>query len=116
MGFVDIQGCSSSWGGENSRHGPATRPKLAGKAEMAWAGAPGPALSGGYVQLTGRWYSIGLASSSNWFKDKKHLMKMCTTVITVTADGNLEVNSTYPKYERAAGEHGGSSGHSLLPG
>eukprot|EP00075_Anas_platyrhynchos_P037592 XP_027326845.1 lipocalin isoform X2 [Anas platyrhynchos] len=64
---------------------------------MAWAGAPGPALSGGYVQLTGRWYSIGLASSSNWFKDKKHLMKMCTTVITVTADGNLEVNSTYPK-------------------
>ncbi|KAM9176437.1 lipocalin-like isoform 1-T1 [Mergus octosetaceus] len=48
-------------------------------------------------KLTGRWYSIGLASSSNWFKDKKHLMKMCTTVITVTADGNLEVNSTYPK-------------------
>lgn len=68
------------------------------------------------MQLTGRWYSIGLASSSSWFKDKKHLMKMCTTVITVTADGNLEVNSTYPKYERAAGEHGGSSGHSLLPG
>ncbi|NXI67055.1 LIPO protein, partial [Anseranas semipalmata] len=48
-------------------------------------------------KLTGRWYSIGLASSSNWFKDKKHLMKMCTTVIAVTADGNLEVNSTYPK-------------------
>uniref|UniRef100_A0A663NDH3 Prostaglandin-H2 D-isomerase n=1 Tax=Athene cunicularia TaxID=194338 RepID=A0A663NDH3_ATHCN len=48
-------------------------------------------------KLTGRWYSIGLASNSNWFKEKKHLMKMCTTVISVTADGNLEVTSTYPK-------------------
>ncbi|XP_009700118.1 PREDICTED: prostaglandin-H2 D-isomerase, partial [Cariama cristata] len=48
-------------------------------------------------KLTGTWYSIGLASNSNWFKEKKHLMKMCTTVISVTADGNLEVTSTYPK-------------------
>ncbi|KAM6371874.1 lipocalin-like isoform 1-T1 [Pluvialis apricaria] len=48
-------------------------------------------------KLTGRWYSIGLASNSNWFKEKKHLMKMCTTVISATADGNLEVTSTYPK-------------------
>ncbi|NXG58778.1 LIPO protein, partial [Hemiprocne comata] len=48
-------------------------------------------------KLTGRWYTIGLASNSNWFKDKKHLMKMCTTVISTTADGNLEVTSTYPK-------------------
>ncbi|XP_031457323.1 lipocalin-like [Phasianus colchicus] len=48
-------------------------------------------------KLAGRWYSIGLASNSNWFKDKKHLMKMCTTDITVTADGNMEVTSTYPK-------------------
>uniref|UniRef100_A0A669Q4X4 Prostaglandin-H2 D-isomerase n=1 Tax=Phasianus colchicus TaxID=9054 RepID=A0A669Q4X4_PHACC len=56
-----------------------------------------PALSRVCVQLAGRWYSIGLASNSNWFKDKKHLMKMCTTDITVTADGNMEVTSTYPK-------------------
>ncbi|KGL81510.1 Lipocalin, partial [Tinamus guttatus] len=48
-------------------------------------------------QFTGKWYSIGLASNSNWFKDKKHLMKMCTTVVSATADGNLEVTSTYPK-------------------
>ncbi|KAM6399848.1 lipocalin-like [Rhynochetos jubatus] len=48
-------------------------------------------------KLTGRWYSIGLASNSSWFKEKKHLMKMCTTVISATADGNLEVTSTYPK-------------------
>ncbi|KGL97463.1 Lipocalin, partial [Charadrius vociferus] len=51
-------------------------------------------------KLTGRWYSIGLASNSNWFKDKKHLMKMCTTVISATTDGNLEVTSTYPKLDR----------------
>ncbi|NXG52682.1 LIPO protein, partial [Psilopogon haemacephalus] len=48
-------------------------------------------------QLTGKWYTLGLASNSNWFKEKKHLMKMCTTVISATADGNLEVISTYPK-------------------
>ncbi|KAM9521863.1 lipocalin-like isoform 1-T1 [Guaruba guarouba] len=48
-------------------------------------------------KLTGKWFSIGLASNSNWFKEKKHLMKMCTTVISETADGNLEVTSTYPK-------------------
>ncbi|NXX84600.1 LIPO protein, partial [Urocolius indicus] len=48
-------------------------------------------------KLVGRWYSIGLASNSNWFKEKKQLMKMCTTVISSSADGNLEVTSTYPK-------------------
>lgn len=50
------------------------------------------------MQLTGRWYSIGLASNSDWFKEKRHLMKMCTTIISATAEGNLEVTSTYPKY------------------
>ncbi|NXB77529.1 LIPO protein, partial [Donacobius atricapilla] len=48
-------------------------------------------------KLTGRWYSIGLASNSKWFKEKRHLMKMCTTIISSTAEGNLEVTSTYPK-------------------
>ncbi|OPJ86355.1 lipocalin [Patagioenas fasciata monilis] len=48
-------------------------------------------------KITGRWYTIGLASNSNWFKNKKHLMKMCTTDISTTADGNLEVTSIYPK-------------------
>ncbi|KFW82743.1 Lipocalin, partial [Manacus vitellinus] len=51
-------------------------------------------------KLTGRWYSIGLASNSNWFKEKRHLMKMCTTIISTTADGNLEVTSTYPKLDK----------------
>ncbi|KAM6243834.1 lipocalin-like [Porphyrio hochstetteri] len=51
-------------------------------------------------KLTGKWYSIALASNSHWFKEKKHLMKMCTTVISPTTDGNLEVISTYPKGDR----------------
>lgn len=76
------------------------------------------------MQLTGRWYSIGLASNSNWFKEKRHLMKMCTTIISTTADGNLEVTSTYPKYgrdgEQVSGEGllgvaTGSSPAALLP-
>nr|XP_021136774.1 lipocalin isoform X1 [Columba livia] len=58
---------------------------------------PGCGLWGRTKQITGRWYTIGLASNSNWFKNKKHLMKMCTTDISTTADGNLEVTSTYPK-------------------
>lgn len=66
------------------------------------------------MQLTGRWYSIGLASNSNWFKEKKHLMKMCTTVISATADGNLEVTSTYPKYGH--GERVGEQGVLPHPG
>uniref|UniRef100_A0A674H4W7 Prostaglandin-H2 D-isomerase n=1 Tax=Taeniopygia guttata TaxID=59729 RepID=A0A674H4W7_TAEGU len=68
--------------------------------------SPGLCLLQGFVtlrmsftssMLTGRWYSIGLASNSNWFKEKRHLMKMCTTIISTTAEGNLEVTSTYPK-------------------
>ncbi|NWV19248.1 LIPO protein, partial [Origma solitaria] len=62
-------------------------------------------------KLTGRWYSIGLASNSNWFKEKRHLMKMCTTIISTTDDGNLEVTSTYPKYGAwGGGEQGGGTG------
>ncbi|NXD56572.1 LIPO protein, partial [Corvus moneduloides] len=61
-------------------------------------------------KFTGRWYSIGLASNSHWFKEKRHLMKMCTTIISATADGNLEVTSTYPKY----GAWGGVSREGVL--
>uniref|UniRef100_A0A8C0HCP1 Prostaglandin D2 synthase n=1 Tax=Chelonoidis abingdonii TaxID=106734 RepID=A0A8C0HCP1_CHEAB len=50
-------------------------------------------------KFTGKWYSIGLASSSRWFMEKKQVLKMCTTVITPTADGNLNVTSTYPKQD-----------------
>ncbi|KAM4697169.1 LOW QUALITY PROTEIN: lipocalin-like [Rhinophrynus dorsalis] len=51
-------------------------------------------------KIVGKWYSIGLASNSNWFQDKKQQLKMCSTVITPSADGNLEVVATYPKMDR----------------
>ncbi|KAE8582132.1 hypothetical protein XENTR_v10019965 [Xenopus tropicalis] len=51
-------------------------------------------------QVLGKWYGIGLASNSNWFQGKKNHMKMCTTIITPTADGNMEVTATFPKMDR----------------
>uniref|UniRef100_A0A670JYD0 Prostaglandin-H2 D-isomerase n=1 Tax=Podarcis muralis TaxID=64176 RepID=A0A670JYD0_PODMU len=48
-------------------------------------------------QFTGKWYSIALGSNARWFKDKKQVMKMCTTVVVTTEDGDLDVTSTYPK-------------------
>ncbi|KAM4664710.1 lipocalin-like [Discoglossus pictus] len=51
-------------------------------------------------KVVGKWYSFGLASNSKWFQSKKQIMKMCTTVITPTADGNLEITITYPKMDR----------------
>ncbi|XP_034989943.1 lipocalin [Zootoca vivipara] len=51
-------------------------------------------------QFTGRWYSIALASNSLWFKNKKQVMKMCTTVAVTTEDGNLDITSTYPKLDQ----------------
>lgn len=45
-------------------------------------------------------------------------MKMCTTTISATAEGNLEVTSTYPKYGAwGGGEQGGGAGggHWCIP-
>ncbi|KAM6431091.1 lipocalin-like isoform 2-T3 [Liasis olivaceus] len=57
-------------------------------------------------QFTGTWYSIGLASNSRWFKEKKLVIKMCTTVVTPTEDGNLDVTSTYPKLDQCETKRG----------
>ncbi|XP_029468906.1 lipocalin-like [Rhinatrema bivittatum] len=48
-------------------------------------------------KFTGTWYSIGLASNSKWFDHKKEHLKMCTTIITPTIDGNLNVTSTFSR-------------------
>lgn len=58
-------------------------------------GRPDPSLP--LPQFTGSWYSIGLASNSRWFKEKRQVIKMCTTVVSPTEDGNLDIASTYPK-------------------
>ncbi|XP_075435248.1 lipocalin-like isoform X6 [Ascaphus truei] len=51
-------------------------------------------------KIIGKWYSIAVASNSNWFKSYKHLMNMSATVITQNADGNLEGVYTYPNSNR----------------
>ncbi|MEE6513863.1 hypothetical protein FKM82_021691 [Ascaphus truei] len=50
-------------------------------------------------KIVGKWYSIAMASNFDWFQSKKPYMKLCTTVITPTADGSLEVVSTYPNLD-----------------
>ncbi|XP_042334866.1 lipocalin-like [Sceloporus undulatus] len=51
-------------------------------------------------QFLGRWFSVGFASNSRWFQEKKSSMKMCSTEVTPTSDGDLEVISTYPKGDK----------------
>ncbi|XP_063792241.1 prostaglandin-H2 D-isomerase [Pseudophryne corroboree] len=51
-------------------------------------------------KIVGKWYGMALASNSAWFQSKKQVMKMCTTQITPTADGNLDVVATFPKQDR----------------
>ncbi|XP_078496987.1 lipocalin-like [Lissotriton helveticus] len=51
-------------------------------------------------KLVGKWYSIGLASNSRWFLNKKDALTMCTSIITQTAEGALELTSTYPRADR----------------
>ncbi|XP_030062772.1 lipocalin [Microcaecilia unicolor] len=48
-------------------------------------------------KFVGTWYSVGMASNSKWFEQKKEHLKMCTTVITPTADGHLNVTSTFSR-------------------
>ncbi|MEE6512561.1 hypothetical protein FKM82_019624 [Ascaphus truei] len=51
-------------------------------------------------KIAGKWYSIALASNFGWLQLKKQNMKMSTTVITPTADGNLKVEFTFPTMDR----------------
>ncbi|CAK6433415.1 unnamed protein product [Pipistrellus nathusii] len=36
-------------------------------------------------QFLGRWFSVGLASNTKWFREKKHLMSMCLVVVAPAA-------------------------------
>ncbi|XP_038623953.1 lipocalin-like [Tachyglossus aculeatus] len=51
-------------------------------------------------EFTGKWYSIGMASNSQWFKDKKHLMTTCVSIVSPVGDGNLNQTSTFPRNDR----------------
>ncbi|XP_010607121.1 prostaglandin-H2 D-isomerase [Fukomys damarensis] len=46
-------------------------------------------------KFMGRWFSAGLASNSSWFREKKASMSMCSTVVAPSADGGLNLTSTF---------------------
>ncbi|XP_012372180.1 prostaglandin-H2 D-isomerase [Octodon degus] len=46
-------------------------------------------------KFMGRWFSAGLASNSSWFLEKKAVMSMCSTVVAPSADGGLNLTSTF---------------------
>ncbi|XP_068186813.1 lipocalin-like [Antennarius striatus] len=41
--------------------------------------------------MAGKWYLIGFASNAHWFVSRKTNMKMGTTMLTPTADGDLDL-------------------------
>uniref|UniRef100_A0A8C0XMW4 Prostaglandin-H2 D-isomerase n=1 Tax=Castor canadensis TaxID=51338 RepID=A0A8C0XMW4_CASCN len=46
-------------------------------------------------QFLGRWFSVGLASNSSWFREKKNVLSMCKSVVTPSEDGGLNLTSTF---------------------
>lgn len=51
-----------------------------------------------FPQFMGRWFSAGLASNSSWFREKKATMSMCSTVVALSADGGLNLTSTFLRW------------------
>ncbi|XP_048202418.1 prostaglandin-H2 D-isomerase isoform X2 [Perognathus longimembris pacificus] len=46
-------------------------------------------------KFLGPWYSVGLASNASWFLEKKNVMSMCKTTVAPSADGSLNLTSTF---------------------
>ncbi|KAF5923746.1 hypothetical protein HPG69_014202, partial [Diceros bicornis minor] len=46
-------------------------------------------------KFLGRWFTSGLASNSSWFREKKKVLSVCTSVVAPTADGGLNLTSTF---------------------
>ncbi|XP_012510239.1 PREDICTED: prostaglandin-H2 D-isomerase [Propithecus coquereli] len=46
-------------------------------------------------KFLGRWFSAGLASNASWFREKKAVLSMCKSVVAPTADGALNLTSTF---------------------
>ncbi|XP_058999235.1 prostaglandin-H2 D-isomerase [Mustela lutreola] len=51
-------------------------------------------------KFLGRWYTSGLASNSSWFREKKSALSMCVSVVAPTADGGLNLTSTFLRKEQ----------------
>ncbi|KAM9206615.1 prostaglandin-H2 D-isomerase isoform 2-T2 [Dugong dugon] len=79
-----------------------SRQELRGDAQMggssrlsAWLCAGSRASRHLPPAFLGRWFSAGLASNSTWFREKKALLSMCKSVLAPTADGGLNLTSTF---------------------
>ncbi|XP_060910767.1 palmitoyltransferase ZDHHC23-A-like [Labrus mixtus] len=44
------------------------------------------------ASMAGKWYLVGFATNAEWFVSRKASMKMGTTMITPTADGDLDIS------------------------
>ncbi|KAG7217327.1 hypothetical protein INR49_027871 [Caranx melampygus] len=42
--------------------------------------------------MAGKWYLIGFATNAQWFTNRRASMKMGTTMLTPTADGDLDMS------------------------
>ncbi|XP_027471827.1 prostaglandin-H2 D-isomerase [Zalophus californianus] len=51
-------------------------------------------------KFLGRWFTSGLASNSSWFREKKNVLSMCMSVVAPTADGGLNLTSTFLRKEQ----------------
>uniref|UniRef100_A0A8C3V0X7 Prostaglandin-H2 D-isomerase n=1 Tax=Catharus ustulatus TaxID=91951 RepID=A0A8C3V0X7_CATUS len=65
-----------------------------------WPGLGLLGLSGDCVQLTGKWYSIGLASNSNWFRRREGTWKLPPPTPSMGGDQCVTRNSLYTKTEQ----------------
>ncbi|XP_058158738.1 prostaglandin-H2 D-isomerase [Dasypus novemcinctus] len=46
-------------------------------------------------KFLGRWFCTGLASNSTWLREKKAVLSMCSSAAAPTADGGLNLTSTF---------------------
>ncbi|EFB23713.1 hypothetical protein PANDA_020263, partial [Ailuropoda melanoleuca] len=51
-------------------------------------------------QFLGRWFTSGLASNSSWFREKKKVLSVCVSVVAPSADGGLNLTSTFLRKEQ----------------
>uniref|UniRef100_A0A7N5KC05 Prostaglandin-H2 D-isomerase n=1 Tax=Ailuropoda melanoleuca TaxID=9646 RepID=A0A7N5KC05_AILME len=51
-------------------------------------------------KFLGRWFTSGLASNSSWFREKKKVLSVCVSVVAPSADGGLNLTSTFLRKEQ----------------
>lgn len=49
------------------------------------------------LQMSGKWYIIGMATNAEWFVSHKANMKMGTAMLVPTEDGDLDLTYTNMK-------------------